>query len=534
MLLWVLACTTEPYHPPPGVMVVVQESQTSWLRNFNPLISSARWPSTAGVYEPLLIFNPMQGSYTPWLASAYDWDEDGAGLTFHLQDGVRWSDGAPFTADDVVFTFQLLREEPALDIGGVWSFMESIAAPDDQTVVVQFSRSFSPGLSRLAHQPIVPEHVWSDIDDPITFTNPDPVGTGPFTEVTLFESQVFELSANPHYWQAGKPAVKALRFPAIPTNDQAALALINGEVDWAGKFVPAIDRIFVGADPAHHAYWFPQVGGSIFLYANTTTPPLDEPEIRKALSRAIDRDLVVQVAAYGYTTPAGPTALSDGYADWRIPVDEADDWTRHDPDAAAAALEAAGYALGEDGLRYRDGAPLSVNINVVSGWSDWVRAGQVVVRSLQAVGVDAALKTYDFGAWFEQLGRGEFTLSLGWSGEGPTPYAMYSALMSAEGVLPVGEIAPSNWHRYASPQADSLLNAFEQTTDPAEQRRLIAALQAEFVAQAPAIPLFLNPSWGQCSTVRFTGFPSAADPYARLSPNNPPETLLVMTRVTPR
>ena len=175
-----------------------------------------------------------------------------------------------------------------------------------------------------------------------------------------------------------------------------------------------------------------------------------------------------------------------------------------------------------------------MQINVVSGWSDWVRAGQVIARSLQEIGVDAALKTYDFGAWFEKLGRGEFTLSLSWSNEGPTPYAMFGGLMSGDGLVPVGEVAPSNWHRYASDQADTLLTAFEQTTDRAEQQRLIAQLQAEFLEQAPAIPLFYNPSWGECSTKRFTGFPSADDPYARLSPNNPPETLLVMTRVQPR
>ncbi len=534
MILLALACATEPYHPPEGVMVVVQESQTSWLRNFNPLTAGSRWPSAAGIYEPLLIFSPLKGDYTPWLAESVDWDEDGAGLTFHLREGVRWSDGAAFSADDVVFTFRLLREQPALDIGGVWSFLSSAQAPDPQTVSLRFTRPFSPGLDRLAHQPIVPAHIWADIDDPITFTNPDPVGTGPFTEVVLFESQVFELAANPHYWQEGRPAVSRLRFPAIPTNDQAALALINDEVDWAGKFVPAIERIFVGPDPEHHHFWFPQVGGTVFLYANTTASPLSDVGIRKALSQAIDRDLVVQVATYGYTAPAGPTALSDGYAAWRIEVDPAEDWTRHDPAAAAEALEAAGYTLGSDGLRRRDGEPLTVTINVVSGWSDWVRAGQVIAQNLQAVGVDAALKTYDFGAWFEKLGRGDFTLSLGWSGEGPTPYAMYGGLMSSEGLVAVGELAPSNWHRYASPEADALLAAFEQTTDREEQHALIARLQAEFVAQAPAIPLFFNPSWGQCSTKRFTGFPSPADPYARLSPNNPPETLLVMTRVEPR
>lgn len=534
MILWAWSCALETYVPPDGVMVVVQESQTSWIRNFNPLISGSRWPTSAGIYEPLLIYSPLQGRYVPWLARAYAWDEDGAGLTFHLQEGVLWSDGTAMSAADVVFTFHLLRDVPAVDVGGVWSYIESVQALDPQTVSIQFSEPFSPGLSRLAHQPIVPAHIWSGIDDPLTFTNPDPVGTGPFTEVGLFESQVWELGANPHYWQPGKPAVSALRFPAIPTNDQAALALINGEVDWAGKFVPAIERIFVGADPEHHQYWFPEVGGTIFLYANTTTTPLSESAVRKGLSMAIDRALVVQVAAYGYTTPSGPTALSDGYADWRIDVSAEDDWTRFDPQAATALLSQAGFTPGSDGILQRDGQPLSVQLNVVSGWSDWVRAGQVIVRNLSDIGVDASLKTYDFGAWFEKLGRGNFTLSLGWSSEGPTPYAMYGGLMSAAAQVPVGELAASNWHRYASVEADGLLEAFEQTTDRGQQQALIAKVQEEFVSQAPAIPLFYNPSWGECSTRRFTGFPSPADPYARLSTNNPPETLLVMTRVVPR
>ena len=117
----------------------------------------------------------------------------------------------------------------------------------------RFKRVFIPGADDIAAQQIVPEHVWAGLADPVTFPNEHPVGTGPFTEVLTFRSQVFELGRNPHYWQPGRPAVKALRMPALPGNDAANLALIFDEVDWAGNFVPAIDRVYVRRRPEAHA-----------------------------------------------------------------------------------------------------------------------------------------------------------------------------------------------------------------------------------------------------------------------------------------
>jgi peptide/nickel transport system substrate-binding protein len=133
----------------------------------------------------------------------------------------------------------------------------------------------------------------------------------------------------------------------------------------------------------------------------------------------------------------------------------------------------------------------------------------------------------------ERLTRGDFDLSLGWSSEGVTPHVVYQGLMSAAAARPVGEVAATNWHRFADPAVDELLDAFERTSDPDEQRRLVHAMQARFVREAPAIPLFPAPSWGEYSTSRFTGFPSADDPYAGLSPNLSPDPLLVLTRLVP-
>ncbi|WP_426755047.1 ABC transporter substrate-binding protein [Myxococcus sp. Y35] len=537
LTLLLVACKVEPRPRPPGVLFVSVEQQSAWVRNFNPLFAGAgsRWPTRAGVYECLEIFSPAVGRWTPWLATGHAWSEDRRTLRFTLRPGVRWSDGRPFSADDVAFTFQLLKQHAALDAGGVWRFVEDVRAEDAHTVAFQFSRVYIPGFAELAQQPIVPRHVWEKVPDPVTFTNPEPVGTGPFTEVTLFRNQVYELGRNPHYWQPGKPAVSALRFLAFPTNDQANLALVEGEVDWAGNFVPAVDRTFVARDPAHHGRWFPLYGSTVFLYPNTTLPPLDDVRVRKALSMALDRERLVEIAMYGYTRPADATALNDAYTAWRDPDAAQGAWVKHDLEAAKRLLDEAGLKEGPDGLRRKaDGQSLTLDIEVVGGWSDWVRAGQVVARDLRKLGVQAQLRTYEFGAWYARLQKGEFQLAISWSLDGPTPYTFYKWQLSPRTVRPVGEVAAANWHRFGDAQADELLMRFERADSEEEQLVLMAAVQRRYSELAPSIPLFPNPSWGESNTRRFTGFPTAQNPYARLSPHAEPDSLLVLTTLKPR
>ncbi len=537
LTLLLVACKVEPRPRPPGVLFVSVEQQSAWVRNFNPLFAGAgsRWPTRAGVYECLEIFSPAVGQWTPWLATGHTWSEDRRTLRFTLRDGVRWSDGKPFSADDVAFTFQLLKQHAALDAGGVWRFVEDVRAEDARTVAFQFSRVYIPGFAELAQQPIVARHVWEKVADPVTFTNPEPVGTGPFTEVTLFRNQVYELGRNPHYWQPGKPAVSALRFLAFPTNDQANLALVEGEVDWAGNFVPAVDRTFVARDPEHHGRWFPLYGSTVFLYPNTTLPPLNDVRVRKALSMALDRERLVEIAMYGYTRPADATALNDAYTTWRDAETAQGAWVKHDLEAAKRLLDEAGLKEGPDGLRRKaDGQPLALDIEVVGGWSDWVRAGQVVARDLRKLGVQAQLRTYEFGAWYARLQKGEFQLAISWSLDGPTPYTFYKWQLSPRTVRPVGEVAAANWHRYGDAEADELLTRFERADSEDEQRALMAAVQRRYSETAPSIPLFPNPSWGESNTKRFTGFPTAQNPYARLSPHAEPDSLLVLTALTPR
>ena len=140
-------------------MLVLQEQQSAWVRNFNPLLATgARWPTAKGIYEPLVVFNRTTGELVPWLATDWVWTEPALRLRMALRPGVAWSDGAPFVAEDVVFTFDLLRRFPALDLSAVWGVLDGVTAVDEHTVEFVFKQPYSPGLAIVGNQAIVPRH----------------------------------------------------------------------------------------------------------------------------------------------------------------------------------------------------------------------------------------------------------------------------------------------------------------------------------------------------------------------------------------
>ncbi len=389
------------------------------------------------------------------------------------------------------------------------------------------------------HQNIVPEHIWAKVKDPTTFLNENPVGTGPFTEITQFQNQIYAVGKNPNYWQVGKPYIEGMRFPAYPGNDQSNLATINGENDWADNFIPDIERTFVSKDPENYGYWFPSIGATIMLYLNTTKAPFDNADVRKAISMAINREQVVTVAMYNYTVPADVTGLSEAYPNYKVeePSSLVDtDWTQYDVAKANEMLDAAGLTMGPGNVRTSaDGKPLKFDINVVSGWSDWVSAVNIISQNLKAVGIDASVKTYDFSAWFDRVQKGDFSATIGWSSGGVTPFNYYRGQMSKLSFRPIGEAAGENWQRFVSKEADTLLDKLAAVSDPAQQKEVATELQKVFAEAVPAIPLFPGPMWYEYNTKNFTGFPTEEDPYVVGSAfNGAAEALLVMTEVKPK
>jgi len=514
------------------------EQQREWVRDFNPFkpLHVSRWPTASGIYEPLMIFNIFKGAYEPWLATGYEWDETDHVVVFQLRKGVQWSDGTPFTARDVVFTFELIREFSELDADHVWSFLRRVEAREGEKVAFVFRHTFVPGLEYLAHLPIVPEHVWKDVADPVSFTNPDPVATGPYTEVLRFEDTVYELGRNPHYWQEGKPAVSVLQMPLFAGNENAVAALVSGTVDWSGNFVPNVKEQFIAADPEHRGSWSPLIGGPVFLYANVTKEPFDQVDVRKALSMAIDRERLSQEAMLGYTRPADATGVGDGQQRFKTgDIDVDAEWIHFDPEHADKLLDEIGYPRGPSCVRrFDDGEPWSFDILVPAGWSDWIVAARIIDKEFSAVGVPVTIQPLPFAEWFERVQKGEFDLSLGYVLESATPYGSYRWLMSTRSLLPVGRSSTTNWHRFGDIGADAFLEAIEMTREEDIQQELFHQLMRQFKELAPAIPLFLGPIWGSYNSQRFVGFPNEENPYAVLSPNSQPSSLIVLTSIRPR
>jgi peptide/nickel transport system substrate-binding protein len=519
------------------LLTVSAEQQATWVRTFNPFLADRRYPTREGMFEPLMVYNTIKGELVPWLATEYKFSSDNKKLTFTVHDNVKWSDGQPFTAKDVAFTFNLFKDKKGLQGPGsnTWVYLESVTAPDDKTVEFNFAKVFTVGIYDIATQVIVPEHIWKSIDDPAKFANENPVATGPFTEVPVFQNQIYEVHRNPNYWQPGLPSIEGFRFPAYPNNDAANLATVNGENEWSSNFLPDIEKTLVSKDPENNHYWFPATGGTVMLYLNTTRKPFDDANVRKAISMGINRPQIVNVAMFDYTHPADATGLSDAYSKWLSPeAVNAGDWVTLNVEKANQMLDAAGLKKGADGIRVTaDGKPMKYDINVVTGWSDWVSACQIMAQNLKDIGIELSVKPYDFSAWLDRVQKGDFDVSIGWSNTGATPLNYYRGQMSKARAKPVGEVAEDNWHRFSSEDADKLYDQLASTSNFDEQKKIAAEIQMMFVQNAPAIPLFPGPQWYEFNSKNFSGFPSKDDPYS-IGSTYAPESILVMTKIKPK
>ena len=515
-----------------GIVMVQQAPAGSWVRNFNPLIATGALPGTVNIiYEPLMVYSALTGSPTPWLSTGFTFSADGKTLTYALHDGVKWSDGQPFTADDVVFTFNLVKQFPALDGLGDWSLLDSVAKVDNVTVAFTLKDVYSLAPTVLGRQRIVPQHVWSTIADPTTYTNENPVATGAFTEIKNFSDQTYQICANPNYWQMGAdgkplPYVSCLQYPAYTANDAANLALINGDLDWIGNQVADIDNTFVAKDPAHNHYWF-ALANPWGFYVNATKKPFDDVKVRQAMDLAIDRDGIAQA-----NVKNGYQAWSQDYSSGISPkysafvsqdvLDQIHSMGLGTFDEAKAQqiLDDAGYKVGSDGFRTMpDGTPIGkFNVQIVSGWTDVVTAAQVISQGFQDIGLDASVVTPDQGTFQANLSNGTFDTSLGWFSWGATPWDFFHQTMDSRLTNAQGVSSGQFQSRVFDPAWNALLDQYLKTSDPTQQQVIASQLDMAYVTNVVSSEFGVLPAWFEYSTKRFDGWPTKDNPYAQGSP----------------
>lgn len=509
---------------PKSTLSIAGESTASSLgRNFSPFLATNRRLGTYYIYEPLAIVNGLNGELSPWLADSWT-QPDARTIVFHVRDGVTWSDGVPFTAADVVFTFNLLKTYPALDSGGSWQHLTSVRADGDR-VIMALKTADAPALNIVAQTLMVPEHIWSQQAHPDTWDNPHPIGTGPFV-LKNFALRQYTLDRNPRYWKADKIKIGQV----LVSSTASDLDIVTKGYDWAYAFVSDVDHVWKGASP-HNRYWFPPAGSVTFL-PNLTKKPFDDLDVRRGISRALDRSKIGSTASEGTMQGSGQTGLVlPNQQAWLNPDIPNRGIVEQDRSAALKAFAKAGYSLQDGKLVDKSGRQLTFSLEVPNGYSDWLRAAQEVVKQLGAIGIKVKLLQPQPAAQQLDLNNGNFEAAIASSG-GADLYTAFNNTIGAEFYRPVGKAASGNFERYRDDHATKLLAELKQTTDPARQKQLGYQLQQIFYDDLPMINLYYAGLWGLFSDAKFTGWPTAQDPYA--APQNySSAALMIFSHLTP-
>ena len=519
--------------------------------NANPFVPSF-WPQVAAglhqVYQESLFYvNYESGEIEPWLAESFSFNADSTELTLKIRKGVEWSDGQPFTARDVAFTFNLLRTHPDLIESGAPGHLDTLLtsaeATDDATVVVTFTAP-SPRfvLEHLSVQlwgafTVVPEHIWKD-QDPATFLNWDlekgwPVFTGPYRP-TKATSTEFDFERRDDWWAAKigfkpLPGPKKIIFIDQGPEDRRLAQLSDNELYGEpsiglGNFRVAQarnpnvigwlkDPPYAWIDPCPQTFEF-----------NTLAKPWDDPTMRWAVSYAIDKTALANntnegaglAAKWLFPDYAGLSKMLEADSDVfaKYPTD------KFDPAQSAALIESKGYKKGADGIYVgSDGKRLQLRLLMKSpgeGGVGWGIATSQLVESLNSIGVEVSPNLLSTNAYNQAASVGNFDGRMYTvCGSVADPYATMS-LYTSDRALPVDQPLPMDKPsgRWKNDEYTALVNLIG-TLVPGDPQ--IAGLTHDaleiFQRELPVIPLYQQLRIVPYSTTYWTNWPTRENNY---------------------
>ncbi len=530
-------------------LVMTGSGDQAFVRNFNPYTATGQ-PSgqfiKGSFYEGLMVTPAGALPTRPWLAQSWKWSNGNKTLTLSIVQNAKWSDGQPLTSADVVYSLKggaNPAQQKVMDILGFSrpdTNIASIAAKGKYTVVIKLKTVDSQFIaSTLNLAFVVPQHIWAKVANPATFTNPHPVGSGPFDQVARFTTQDYVLGKNPHYWQAGKPLIPCLEYVQASSND-AALALIqSGQVDLTHNFVPNVEQAYEAKDPSHFHAFYAKTAYPQSLVFDDTQYPYSLVPFRKALSQAIDRQSISKLGEYGYAPGTTALGLEFLFPQWVTDPTvkaQAAALAKYDPTAAKKTLTDAGFTYKGSQLLDPKGNPVNLDIHVISGWSDWVASDQIIAKNLQAIGINSKeVLEPDWNAWYPNASSTKNPTLLWQNGGQGSPFSFFNANFSNNAFVPSGADATNtgNWEHFKSDQGTTLLQQWKSSLDTTKQHQIATQLEKLWLQQLPIVPLFVGPRWSTYSTKYFHCFDSPQNHFGDPIFTTFPDNLLSFTQICP-
>ena len=318
-------------------------------------------------------------------------------ITYNLRQGVKWHDGKPFTADDVLFTFQLVHAQGNSQYAQWLEEMTDVKASDPSTVVVTFKtpQAFDPGLAI----PIIPAHIWKGMSatDVQKFSNDTPVGTGPFTFDSWKRGQTVTVNRNADWWGT-QPGPATIIWILYQNEDVMAQGLRASEVDILTEVPPTIWDGLSGAaglkPVSLPGFSFHHIGINVSTNPKSGgNPLLMDLNVRQALALAVDRNQLVQIGLAGHGRP-GDALLPPAFGDYKW-TPTGDQVLNANPTKAEQLLDSAGYAVGSEGIREKAGQKLEFRLIAIESTTVDVRAAQLFSDAAKKVGIKLDLQTMD-------------------------------------------------------------------------------------------------------------------------------------------
>ncbi|MGN6218070.1 MAG: ABC transporter substrate-binding protein [Microbacterium sp.] len=500
--------------------------------NFNPFAVDTAVHATFGaIYEPLFFFNQLSSDPPVGLiGDSYEYSEDGKTLTIEIKPDLKWNDGEDLTAADVAFTFGYGSNKDER--------MVSAEVTGDTTVVITYSEPMFTSASLLLGSTwIIPEHVWSKIDDYASETNPDPVGSGPY-KLKTFSDAAYTVEAN-EYFRDGEPAVSEVQYIGLDSNQSAQDLLSTGQLDWVGQFIANPDSV---TGSGKIATMNNQQDPTVILTCSNVdlgcSGPQTDPAVRQALNLAIDRSTIAEKAFAGLVAESSPAfVLLPRDEQWLSDPELATSPQDADIAAAQQILEDAGYTKGGDGFYGKDGTALEIDLFSPDGWTDYNDAAKLISEQAADAGLRVNYRTVSDAEYWTPISSGDFQMALYGLTQSlvADPFSNYDQYFASKSTAKVGEdpVSGQNYARYQNADVDAAVQTAAGTLDEATKKQAYATIQAQIAQDLPYIPVVLNASQAFFNVDRFTGWPTDDDLYANPLPYLSAASAVVLTHLKP-